>query len=110
MIYEKKRWNSKEIILEIPSFYNVSAARIRKIESWWNETEDYSEKMYLLVNMQGTNRFGGTLYKDYVIMCEKDMAKASAIKKKALNRSFKRDIPSCVYEDIYKHIDALNQE
>ena len=48
----------------LPSFYNVSAARIRKIESWWNETEDYSEKMYLLVNMQGPNRFGGKLYKD----------------------------------------------
>ena len=48
----------QEYLKNIQSFYNAPAARIRKIESWWNDTEDYSEKMYLLVNMQGTNRFG----------------------------------------------------
>lgn len=77
---EYEKWMFDVMIEKfLPSFYNAPAARIRKIESWWNDTEDYSEKMYLLVNMQGTNRFGGTTYKDYVIMCEKDMAKSSYI-------------------------------
>ena len=59
-----------------------------------------------IINIVSENEpFGRSIYFCHDLKCVE-----KAIKKKALNRSFKRDIPSCVYEDIYKHIDALNQE
>lgn len=60
----------------LPSFYNAPAARIRKIEDF-NNDEDHTKGMVLAVSMQGTNRLGGTLFKDYMIICNKDMSKSS---------------------------------
>lgn len=59
----------------LPSFYNAPAARIRKIEDVI-ETEDHTESMILAVNIQGTNKMGGTLFKDYTILCKKDMSES----------------------------------
>lgn len=63
-----------DVMVEIflPSFYNAPAVRLRKIESM--VSEDYTDTMILLVNIQGTNKFGGTLYKDYNILCKKNIA------------------------------------
>ena len=73
---EYEKWLLDVMIAKfLPSFYNAPAARIRKIESFVNE--DFEETMMLLVNIQGTNRLGGTLYKDYIIICEKDINKSS---------------------------------
>lgn len=59
----------------LPSFYNAPAARIRKIEDVI-ETEDHTRNMFLAVNIQGTNKMGGTLFKDYTILCEEDISKS----------------------------------
>lgn len=60
----------------LPSFYNAPAVRIRKIEDI-KKDEDHTNGMVLAVSMQGTNRLGGTLFKDYMIVCSKDMSKSS---------------------------------
>lgn len=69
---EYEKWLFDVMVAKfLPSFYNAPAVRIRKIESFFNE--DYVDVMMLLVNIQGTNKFGGTLYKDYTILCKSDI-------------------------------------
>ncbi len=73
---EYEKWLFDVMIAKfLPSFYNAPAARIRKIESYGNE--NFEENMILLVNIQGTNRLGGTLYKDFMILCKKDINESS---------------------------------
>lgn len=57
----------------LPSFYNAPAARIRKIETFFGN-EDFTNNMMLGINVQGTNKLGGTLNKDYTILCKRNMA------------------------------------
>jgi len=76
---EYEKWLFDVMIAKfLPSFYNAPAARIRKIENFAG-IDNYEKSMILLVNMQGTNRFGGTLIKDYVITCSKDIDKSAYI-------------------------------
>lgn len=55
----------------LPSFYNPSAARVKLLGP--TLTEDYEKNMLLDVRIQGENRMGGTLYKDYMICCERNI-------------------------------------
>lgn len=55
----------------LPSFYKSSAARVKLLGPAF--TEDYEDTMLLDVRIQGENRMGGTLYKDYAIFCEKNI-------------------------------------
>lgn len=73
--YEKRLFDVM-IAKLLPTFYNASAARIRKIEYLTIE-EDFDEIMMLLVNIQSTNRFGGTLYKDYMLMCKESVEEST---------------------------------
>lgn len=61
----------------LPSFYNAPAARVRRIEDM-NKTENHETGMILLVNIQGTNKFGGTLNKDYMMVFDKQNASKSS--------------------------------
>lgn len=58
----------------LPSFYNESAARVKLLGP--SISENYGDSMLLDVRIQGENRVGGTLYKDYMIVCEKNISES----------------------------------
>lgn len=69
---EYEKWLFDVIVEELlPTFYNAPAMRLRKIE-YIGESEDFSKSMNLLLNIQGTNKLGGTLIKDYMLFCSKN--------------------------------------
>lgn len=73
---EYEKWFFDVLVEKLlPSFYKASAARVKKVGPSVNE--DYSKNMLLDVQIQGENRLGGTLFKDYVLLCEKEIAEST---------------------------------
>lgn len=58
----------------LKSFYNASAARLRNIYTIEAKKEGYvySSTSFMLFDLQGTNRMGGTLFKYYMVMVKED--------------------------------------
>lgn len=54
----------------LPSFYKPSAARVKQLGPTVNE--EYDKSMILDVRIQGENRMGGTVFKDYMVLCDKE--------------------------------------
>ena len=54
----------------LESFYNASAVRIRKIYSYSPVDEGENDFSLIIIDLQGTNRLGGVVYKTYWVTGE----------------------------------------
>lgn len=68
-----------DVLIEkvLPSFYNAPAARVKKLGLTLGKEDTTNDSLLLDVRMQGTNRLGGTLFKDYVLICKREKEKSS---------------------------------
>ncbi len=68
---EYEKWFFDVLVdLVLPSFYHSSAARVKQLGP--SLSENYENNMMLEVRIQGENRLGGTIFKDFLVLCEKD--------------------------------------
>ena len=75
---EYEKWFFDVLVEKLlPSFYNASAARVKQVGPSFNE--DYSKNMFLDVRIQGENRLGGTLFKDYILVCNREIAESTCL-------------------------------
>lgn len=61
----------------LPSFYNAPAARVKKLGPTLGDEDTSNDCLLLDVRMQGTNKLGGTLFKDYLLICNRDKEKST---------------------------------